>query len=262
MKKLVALMIALGFATTAHSADITGKVSVDMTENTANDYIATKKIEMGIAGDSGVGFGSIAIKTDANDDVILDKYHLGANLSETSSVQYGKQGDIFLDGGLEVVGNNKIANPSDLGESIIGKMGNFQARAKFTDTGTDVTDFDTIQATYSTTVSKFTLGAGVDHTISTDDNIYAGTVAFDVAEGMTLSTVATHDSSLANEVAYESMIKVGSLSAYVDGDEGDWSQNVGAGYKSTWKDLTWYVEANYNLDSEETTPAMGVSLLF
>ena len=262
MKKLIALMMALGFATTAHSAGITGKVSVDVSENTSNDYIATKSIEMGIEGDSGVAFGSIAIKTDANDKVILDKYSLGANLTDTSSVSYGKQGDIFLSGGLEKVGENTIANPSDAGESIIGTVGNFSARAKFTDTGTDVTDFDTIQATYTTTASKFTLGGSVDHTIDTGDNIYAGSVAFDVAEGMTVTNLVTHDSSLANEVAYESQINVGKLTAYVDGDEGDWSKNVGAGYKSSWKDLDWYVEANYNLDTEETTPAMGVSVSF
>ena len=52
------------------------------------------------------------------------------------------------------------------------------------------------------------------------------------------------------------------LSAYVDGDEADWSKNVGAGYKGTWKDLGYYVEANYNLDSEDITQAMGVSVSF
>ena len=74
--------------------------------------------------------------------------------------------------------------------------------------------------------------------------------------------MVTHDETLANEVAYESIVSIGSLSAYVDGDEGDWSKNVGAGYKSTWKDLGYYVEANYNIDSEEVTPAAGVSVSF
>ena len=72
----------------------------------------------------------------------------------------------------------------------------------------------------------------------------------------------THDASLTNEVAYESIISVGGLSAYVDGDDSDWSKNVGAGYKGTWKDLGYYVEGNYNLDSKDATQAMGVSIAF
>ena len=117
-------------------------------------------------------------------------------------------------------------------------------------------------AKYSTTVSKFTVGASVDHTIASDDNIYAGSVAFALNESANVSTVVTQDASLTDEVAYESILSIGGLSAYVDGNEADWSKNVGAGYKGTWKDLGYYVEANYNLDSEETTPAMGVELSF
>jgi len=102
----------------------------------------------------------------------------------------------------------------------------------------------------------------VDHTIASDDNIYAGSVAFALNESANVSTVVTQDASLTDEVAYESILSIGGLSAYVDGNEADWSKNVGAGYKGTWKDLGYYVEANYNLDSEETTPAMGVELSF
>ena len=262
MKKLTALLIALGFAGVSHAATVTGTVEVDITENASNDYISTESIKLGIAGDQGVAFGSIKVKTNASDQFVLDEYSIGANISDTASVSYGDQGDIFIGGGLETVGANTIANPSDAGESIKATIGNLSLRGKFTDTDTDISDFDTIQAKYTTTVSKFSIGGSVDHTISTDDNIYAGSVAFALNEKANLSTVVTHDASLTNEVAYESIIKVGGLSAYVDGDESDWSKNVGAGYKSTWKDLTWYVEANYNLDTEDTTPAMGVAVSF
>ena len=262
MKKLTALLIALGFAGVTQAATITGTVEVDITENSSNDYISTETIKLGIAGDSGVAFGSINVKTNASDQVVLDEYSIGANLTDQASVSYGDQGDIFIGGGLETVGANTIANPSDAGESIILNVRKLSLRGKFSDTDTDISDFDTVQAKYSTTVSKFTVGASVDHTIATDDNIYAGSVAFALNESASLSTVATHDASLPDEVAYESILSVGGLSAYVDGNEADWSKNVGAGYKGTWKDLGYYVEANYNLDTEETTPAMGVSVAF
>ena len=262
MKTLTALMIALGFAGATQAATITGTVEVDITENSSNDYISTESIKLGIAGDQGVAFGSIKVETNSSDQFVLDEYSLGVNLSETTSVSYGEQSDIFIEGGLEEVGANTIANPSDAGESIIVNISNFSARAKFTDTDTDVSDFSTVQAKYTTTAGKLSLGASVDHTIATDDNIYAGSVAFALNESANLSTVVTHDASQTNEVAYESIVSIGSLSAYVDGDEADWSKNVGAGYKSTWKDLGYYVEANYDLDTEEVTPAMGVSVKF
>ncbi len=262
MKKLTALLIALGFAGVTQAATITGTVEVDITENASNDYISTETIKLGIAGDSGVAFGSINVKTNASDQVVLDEYSIGANLTDQASVSYGDQGDIFIGGGLETVGANTIANPSDAGESIILNVRKLSLRGKFSDTDTDISDFDTVQAKYSTTVSKFTVGASVDHTIATDDNIYAGSVAFALNESASLSTVATHDASLTDEVAYESILSVGGLSAYVDGNEADWSKNVGAGYKGTWKDLGYYVEANYNLDSEDITQAMGVSVSF
>ena len=262
MKKLTALMIALGFAGVTQAATISGTVEVDITENASNDYISTESIKFDIAGDSGVAFGSIKVETNASDQFVLDEYSIGVNITETASVSYGEQSDIFIGGGLEVVGSNTIANPSATGESIIANIGALSLRGKFTDTDTDISDFSTIQAKYTTTVNKLSLGASVDHTISNDNNIFAGSVAFDVNESVNLSTVVTHDETQANEVAYESIVAMGGVSAYIDGDEADWSKNAGAGYKSTWKDLGYYVEANYNLDSKDVTPAAGVSVAF
>ena len=262
MKKLTALMIALGFAGVTHAATISGTVEVDITENASNDYISTESIKFDVNGDSGVAFGYIKAKTNSSDQFIMDEYQIGANITETASVSYGEQGDIFIGGGLEAVGANTLANPSDAGESIIANIGALSVRGLFTDTDTDISDFSTIQAKFSTSVDKFSVGAAVNHTISNDNNVFAGSVAFDVNESVNLSTVLTHDETLTNEVAYETIVAMGPVSAYVDGDEGDWSKNVGAGYKSTWKDLGYYVEANYNLDSEDVTPAAGVSISF
>lgn len=255
-------MIALGFAGVTHAATISGTVEVDITENASNNYISTESIKLNIDGASGVAFGYVKAKTNSSDQFIMDEYQIGANITDTASVSYGEQGDIFIGGGLEAVGANTLANPSDAGESIIANIGALSVRGLFTDTDTDISDFSTIQAKFSTSVDKFSVGAAVNHTISNDNNVFAGSVAFDVNESVNLSTVLTHDETLTNEVAYETIVAMGPVSAYVDGDEGDWSKNVGAGYKSTWKDLGYYVEANYNLDSEDVTPAAGVSISF
>ena len=86
MKKLTALLIALGFAGVSHAATVTGTVEVDISENASNDYISTESIKLGIAGDSGVAFGSIKVKTNASDQFVLDEYSIGANLTDTASV--------------------------------------------------------------------------------------------------------------------------------------------------------------------------------
>ena len=76
MKKLTALLIALGFAGVTQAATITGKVELDITENASNDYISTESIKLGIAGDSGVAFGSINVKTNASNQIVLDEYSI------------------------------------------------------------------------------------------------------------------------------------------------------------------------------------------
>jgi len=83
-----------------------------------------------------------------------------------------------------------------------------------------------------------------------------------IAPDVAFTTVATHDESLTDKVAYESIISTKGLSLFVNGDEGDWSQNAGAGYISSYKSVDWYVEAGYNMDSKDVTPAAGVSVNF
>ena len=258
MQKLILILAALMISKTSF-AEISGAIGVDFSENAAGDVIATKDIDLDISSD--VGFASIAVITNASDQLVLDEYSLGVKYTN-GSISYGEQSDIFIGGGLEVVGADTLANPSDAGESIIGSYKNTSVRFLFTDTGTDVTDFDTVQLKHSLDVGKLGLAASVDHTIDGGDNIYAVEGTVGLGAEATLTTVATHDNSLTDKVAYETIIAMNGVSAYVDGDEGDWSQNVGAGYKGTWKDLGYYVEANYNLDSEEVTPAAGVSVSF
>jgi hypothetical protein len=258
MQKLLLLLSAL-MITTSSYAEISGSIGVDFSENASDNVIATKDIDLNISSD--VGFASIAVITNSSDQLVLDEYALGVKYTE-GSISYGEQSDIFIGGGLEVVGADTLANPSDAGESIIGSYKNTSVRFKFTDTGTDVTDFDTVQLKHTLNIGKVDVAGSVDHTIATDDNIYAIEAGLNIAPEVALTTVATHDNSLTDKVAYESIITTKGVSLFVNGDEGDWSQNVGAGYISSYKSVDWYVEAGYNMDSEDVTPAAGVSVNF
>jgi len=258
MQKLILILSAMLISTSTY-AGVTGSVGVDFSENSAGDVIATKDIDLDISSD--VGFASIAVITNASDQLVLDEYSLGVKYTN-GSISYGEQSDIFIGGGLEVVGADTLANPSDAGESIIGSYKNTSVRFLFTDTGADVTDFDTVQLKHSLDVGKLGLAASVDHTIDGGDNIYAVEGTVGLGAEATLTTVATHDNSLTDKVAYESIITTKGVSLFVNGDEGDWSQNAGAGYISSYKSVDWYVEAGYNMDSKDVTPAAGVSVNF
>ena len=257
MKKLLLIMSAILLSGSSY-AGVSGSVGVDFSENTAGDVVAAKDIDIDLSSD--VGFASIAVITNANDELVLDEYALGVKYTN-GSISYGDQGDIFIGGGLEKVGADTLANPSDAGESIMGTHKNTSVRFKFTDTGADVTDFDTIQVKHALTLGKGSITGSVDHTIETDDNIFAIEGKVD-AGTHTLTTIATHNENLANPTAAEAILSTGGLSLYINGDESDWTQNAGAGYKSTYNSVDWYIEAGYNMDSEEVTPAAGVSVNF
>jgi len=258
MQKLILILSALLVSTSTY-AGVTGSVGVDFSENAAGDVIATKDIDLDISSD--VGFASIAVITNASDELVLDEYALGVK-GPRGSISYGDQGDIFIGGGLEVVGADTLANPSDAGESILINAKNTSVRFKFTDTGTDVTDFDTIQVKHSLTLGSVAVAGSVDHTIETDDNIFAVEGVASLGSEAKLTAVATHNENLADPTAAEAIISTGGYSLFVNGDESDWTQNAGAGYKSTYKSVDWYIEAGYNMDSEDVTPAAGVSVNF
>jgi len=258
MQKLILILSAMLISTSTY-AGVTGSVGVDFSENAAGDVIATKDIDLDISSD--VGFASIAVITNASDELVLDEYALGVK-GPRGSISYGDQGDIFIGGGLEKVGADTLANPSDAGESILINAKNTSVRFKFTDTGTDVTDFDTIQVKHSLTLGSVAVAGSVDHTIETDDNIFAVEGVASLGSEAKLTAVATHNENLADPTAAEAIISTGGYSLFVNGDESDWTQNAGAGYKSTYKSVDWYIEAGYNMDSEDVTPAAGVSVNF
>ena len=258
MQKLLLILSALIISGSSY-AGITGSVGVDFSENSAGDVIATKDIDLDISSD--VGFASIAVITNSSDQLVLDEYSLGVKHTN-GTISYGEQSDIFIGGGLEVVGADTLANPSDAGESIIGSWNNTTVRFKFTDTGTDVTDFDTVQLKHTLDVGKVGIAGSVDHTIDGGANIYALSSTVAVSDDISWTAIGTHDNSLTDKVAYESIITTKGVSLFVNGDEGDWSQNAGAGYKSSYKSVDWYIEAGYNMDSKDVTPAAGMSVNF
>jgi hypothetical protein len=69
-------------------------------------------------------------------------------------------------------------------------------------------------------------------------------------------------SSADEQVAYEIDGAMMGVTAYLNGDDTDALQNVGASYGRTVAGLDLGTELNYNLDSEEFTPSVTVGFAF
>lgn len=251
--------LAIVSATQAFAADVTGSVELDITQNGADDFVATPSVEMGIEG--GVGVGSIGLIVDsATDNVKLDSYSVGVKVGD-ATVAFGDQGDLMdgFEGATEAVGGQTLLNLDDSGESIQVHAGNLAAGIRFNDIGSDVSDLSALQVTYGTTIGGLGLAGGVDYNIDTEE---ATTFA---SASMAVSGIGvTGTMSYKDQFGYEIGASYNMFGAFLNGDENDALQNVGGGVYGSIEGtgMSYYAEAGYNIDSEEFTPAMGVAFKF
>jgi len=62
---------------------------------------------------------------------------------------------------------------------------------------------------------------------------------------------------------FETVAKTGSIESYLNGDQDDLLQNIGAEYTYTMSEgVEFSAGTNYNLDSEDLTPTVGLSFNF
>lgn len=236
---------------------VTGSVGIDFTENANNDIVGDSVVELGVT--SGLGFASVEL-VEEDGSVSLEKYSMGTTIRGVD-VSVGKQGDVLGSfGGLtETVGGTTLANPADDHETLqLGAMGAI-ASIGFTDISTDVTDIENVQIAYGMTVNNFSVINGVDYNFDTEDFTLLTNISTGVS-GLPVGVTATY----ADQFAYEVDVVAFGVTSFVNGDEDDMLQNVGAGYygEVSGTGLSYYAEAAYNIDDKELTPAAGVSFNF
>lgn len=238
-------------------AVVSGSVGLDFTQNANDDIVGDSVVELGVT--SGLGFASVELVED-NGGVSLEKYSMGTTIRGID-VSIGKQGDVLgsFGGMTEKVGGTTLANPADDHESLqIGAAG-VLASIGFTDIASDVTDVENVQLAYGTVFNSLTVISGVDYNFNTEDLTLLTNVSTGVA-GLPVGVTATYGDTF----AYEADVTAFGVTGFVNGDEGDMLQNVGAGYYGDIADtgLSYYAEGAYNLDAEEITPAAGISFSF
>lgn len=236
----VAAIAAFFMAGAVSAAEVTGEVEVTVN----GDAVATTDLTLGFTAGEGIATGSITL-----DENGVDGYALGTEVSGIS-LSYGDQGDIMLGGGLNVVGGSTLADPMSAETSLILGVGDANVLVGF---GTDLTDVDNVQLGYTLGV----VSASVDYNLDTSDLTVVGSGEYSLAGidgGLTVS--------YANDIAYEVSAGLYGATVYVNGDQNDVLQNVGAGYETEVNGLTVFAEAEYNLDTSDITPAVGVSFKF
>lgn len=255
---LLATISVFALTSAAMAAELGTEVAIDVTENAAGDFVATPTIDFSIVGGAGNAFVTL---TENNGSIELDEYAVGTTVG-VARVSFGKQGDIFdaFEGGLEEVGGTTLADPVDDHESLIVSVGDASVLVGLTDISTDVTDVENVQATYGFGVNGIGLVGGIDYNFDTEESVLglasaASLGSLNVASALTYATAT-------ETFAHDVVVSTRGVSAFINGDDSDLLQNVGAGYTGDLNGMTYYVEGAYNLDAEEFTPAAGVSFNF
>lgn len=264
MRKVFTILAATMFAGAAFAQEtstgpqISGDVNVEITENAAGDYIATTTLGVGISAE-GLAFGSATVESVDGATFELDEWNIGTHVG-AATLSFGKQGSLFVENDFEIVGGDTLAFPADDHESLMVSMGDAAVMVGLTDVTTDVTEVENIQGSYTFNIQDSAITAVGDYNMDSEDWTLGGKAGLQFGE-VALGGLVTYGS--ANEVfAYEASAGYGIATAFVNGDQDDAFQNIGAGVNTTLGGLNVYAEGAYNIDAEDTTVGMGVTFNF
>ena len=263
MRNVFMTLAAAMFATTAVAQETTvtspigGSVAFEISENAAGDFIGTTTLGATIqAGE--LAFGSFALESVDGGALAIDSWKIGTKLS-FGTISLGDQGDLFVGNDFEVVGGDTLADPAEF-ESVIVTAGDAAVMVAFTDLGTDVTEVESVQGSYTLNVSDVSLTAVGDYNIDSTDYVLGGKAGMGVGD-INLGGLVTY-SSATEAFGYEASAGYSIATVFANGDDSDMLQNVGAGVSTTLGGLNVYAEGAYNIDAEDTTVGAGLSFNF
>jgi len=259
MRTFVLATVAVMAASTALADTvISGSIELDVTENQTTDkYVATPSFNLDFNHNSGVAFGAIELARGTSNDLVIDDWHLGTTVG-AATLSFGDQGGI-LPTAIAATGFDSLNDPNAaMTESLqVSAMG-VSAALGFTDISTDVSSVSNAQLSYTTEISVLDLTAAVDWNNTTDKYVWAGRASTDV-NGFGVGATST---LAADVIALETDVTAFGVTAYLNGDENDWTENAGLEYTTAINDLTVTADVNYNFDASEVTPGIKMSVNF
>lgn len=260
---LMATVAALFVAGSATAAELGGSVGVEVTENAAGDFVAETTLGFGVTAETGVGvaFGGFAFESVDGGDLEVDEWQIGLSFGETT-VSLGQQDDVFVEGRMEIVGEDTLALPEDSEvESVIVQHGAFAGFVGFEDLSSDISEVRNVQLSYTLEVNDFDVTGAVDYNDVTEETTLGVAGDYAVNELVAVGGVFTYTTD-AEVFGYEAYASYSDFTGFVNGDDSDMLQNVGLGWNRDFDNLNVYVEAAYNLDDEAETIGAGVAFKF
>ena len=265
MKSVLAI-IAAGLVATSTSAfaestpvapaagtTIGGEVSLDFSEQTSGDWGGTMGVDLDV--DSAAGGVALDFSATDGSNLTLDNWTvsttvgaLGVAIGDDNGVMPGAEGE------------QTLAAPA-MTESVQVTAGAATVALGFTDWTADITDISNIQGAYTLGVAGLDVTAAADYNLDSENTVLgAGVAGLDLGVA-SLGGAMTYDMD-AEVFGYETVATTGGVTAYLNGDDTDALQNIGGEYTMDVNGATFTAGANYNLDTEDFTPAAGLSFNF
>lgn len=248
-------------ASTVSAADLSGTVGVEITENSAGNYVAATTLGFGVntLTDSGVAFGGFTFESADGGTIAVDEWHVGYGAGQTA-ISIGSQGDVFVEGRMETVGGSTLNLPNDSVDSVIVTRGAATVFVGLTDVAADITDVSNVQIGYAGSISVLDLAGVVDYNQTTEETTIG--LEVDYTTGLVdLGTVLVYAVD-AETLGYEAYAGYQFATVFANGSDSDAVQNVGFGLTNRYDLLSVYAEAEYNIDAENTAFGIGAVLNF
>lgn len=264
MNKLVTIAAVLVALTGTAQAEQTllpylaigGKVETVISETgTTNKYGATTSFDLNVAADAGNAFGSLNFVVDSANDLALDEWNVGTTVNNTM-LSFGNQDNIWI----STESGDTIEEPA-MGTSLqVSAMGATVALG-FDAVETDITDLENVQVAYSTYILIADVTGAADFNVDSDEWVVAGRAdTAGMLDGVRLGGAVSYG-SLSKTTSFEVDATVMGMTAYLNGDKDDLTQNVGASY-TIGTDFSLEGAVNYDMNTEVVSPKLTLAFAF
>ena len=256
MRKVFTILAATMIAGAAHAADVSGEVTLDAAENASGNWAVTTGFELGV---DATGLGSVDLDFTATDGgaVTLDKWTVGTEIGGIG-IAVGNDNGVMPEAFDE--NHNTLATPA-MTDSVKLSFGDATVALGFTDWSTDATEISNVQGSYTLNLAGLDVKAAGDYNLDTKNYVIGADVSGVEVSGIALGGAVTWDKD-AEVFGYEANANAYGVTAYMNGDNNKTLQNLGGEYSYLLGGAALKAGVNYNLDSEEFTPTVGVSFSF
>jgi len=261
MRKVFTILAATLFAgaafaeTPAMSPVLSGEVELKFTQDANDDWGGAMGLDLGV---DAAGLATVDLDFSATDGgaLTLDNWTVGTTINAIG-IAIGDDNGVFV--GAE--GEHTIAAPA-MTESVKVTAGDASVAIGFNNWSSDITDISNIQGAYTLgDVAGLAVTASGDYNMNTENTVLGASASGLDLGVASLGGTVTYDVD-AEKFAFEGVANTMGLTAYINGDQDDTLQNIGGEYVYGLGGAELTAGANYNLDTEDFTPTLGLSFNF